>query len=175
MLVKENGISSNTCHFVVGVKNCLGTYGYMNSTAINTGSWSSSARRAWCNSGFRQALPSALRGTFKQFKVTTATEYDASTTTDTNDYFALFAEKEIFGYATYSNTTEANTLSSITWYGTSSNRIKKQGDSGSAYSWWERSPFASNANRFCYVSGNGGSASANIANSAYGLSPFGCL
>lgn len=164
------------CSFVVGVKNCLGTYGYMNSTATNTGSWSSSARRAWCNGGFRQALPSALRGIFKQFKVTTATEYNASTTTDTNDYFALFAEKEIFDSATYSNTTEANALSSITWYETSSNRIKKQGDSGSVAYWWERSPYASGALYFCVVgSGGGGGAGAGGGDGARGLSPFGCL
>lgn len=166
-------------HFVVGLKNFLangtsGEWGYMNSSNTNSGSWSGCARRAWCNNVFRAAIPETLRGCFKQFKVPTATTYNGSSVTETDDYFALFAEKEIFGSRTYSNTTEANALSQIKWYETAANRIKKAGDAGSANAWWERSPGSSSSSYFCYVS-SGGNADYYYASGGRGLAPFGCI
>lgn len=160
--------------FVVGLKNSLAETGYMNSTNTNAGSWNSSARRTWCNSVFKPAIPETLRNCFKQFKVVTASEYNASTTTTSNDYFALFAEKEIFGASTYSNATEAGALTQIKYYEASANRIKKLGETGSAANWWERSPCSSNATTFCYVNA-GGTALGTGASNPYGLAPFGCL
>lgn len=166
-------------HFVVGLKNFLsngtsGEYGYMNSSNTNSGSWNGCARRKWCNEVFRAAVPEALRDCFKQFKVPTATSYNGSSVTESDDYFALFAEKEIFGSYSYSNSTEAAALSQIEWYKTSSNRVKKAGDSGSAGDWWERSPYSSISSYFCFVTSNG-SANSFYAHSTYGLAPFGCI
>lgn len=166
--------SGKECHYVVGLLNSLATTGYMNSSNTNTGSWKSSARRTWCNSVFRNAIPSAIRGCFKQFKCVTATEYNASTTTTTDDYFALPAEKEIFDARTYSNQTEFNALKQFDWYKTSANRIKKRGNSGSAIWWWERSPYCDNSSNFCGVD-NGGITNRNVASNAFGLAPFGCI
>jgi hypothetical protein len=90
-------------HFVVGLKNCLNEMGYMNSTDTSAGSWEASARRAWCNNVFKNAIPATLRNCFKQFNVITCTEWDGTTNTTSNDYFALFAEKEVFGERTFSN------------------------------------------------------------------------
>jgi len=161
--------------FVVGTKNALSTGGYMNSTATNTGSWNGSARRNWCNAGFRQALPSSLRGIFKQFKTITAQTYNGSTNQTSVDYFTLFAEKEIFGSATYSNTTEAGALTQIKYYETADNRKKMLGDTATSFGyWWERSPSASNADYFCFV-GSGGYPATDAATDPYGLAPFGCL
>lgn len=162
------------CSFVVGLKNCLTEKGYMNSSATNTGSWNSSARRIWCNSVLREAIPSTLRGIFKQHKNLTIATYDGSTNQETIDYFALPAEKEIFGSATYSNTTEANALSQFTYYATASNRVKKLGNSGSADYWWERSPYSGGSDRFCSVYSDG-SESGNRASSTRGIAPFGCI
>ena len=170
----KDGNARTKCSFVVGLKNALTTNGYMNPSNTNAGSWESSKRREWCNGGFRGAIPEAIRGIFKKFKTKTAKEYNAAETRQTEDYFALPAEKEIFGSRTYSNTTEAGELSQFEYYETAANRIKKNGDSGSAYYWWERSPYASNAARFCAVNTNGG-ATANSASTASGLAPFGCL
>lgn len=163
-----------TCSFIVGLKNSLAEAGYMNSSGTNSGSWNSSARRTWCNSVFRNAIPSTLRVIFKQHKNLTIATYNGSTNQETIDYFALPAEKEIFGSATYSNTTEASALSQFTYYATSSNRVKKLGNSGSAYSWWERSPYSSYGNYFCGVD-SGGSADNYGASSTYGVAPFGCI
>lgn len=163
-----------TIHFQVDQKDELAETGYMNSSNTNAGSWEGSARRTWCNNIYYNALPAALKPIFKQMKVTTAETYNGSTVKETSDYFALRAEKEIFGSKSYSNDAEANALSQVTWYATAGNRVKKKGTSGSANDWWERSPFSSDSSLFCRVSSDG-SADYYYASAAYGLAPFGCI
>ncbi len=159
-------------HFVLGLKDCLNEKGYMNSTNTNAGSWDDCARRTWCNNVFRNAIPETLRGCFKQFETITAETYNGTALKTSEDYFALFAEKEVFGARTYSNETEADPLTQDAWYETSANRIKNV--SGSASVWWERSPNANNSNNFCNVNSSG-SASGSVAGSTRGLAPFGCI
>lgn len=173
-LANETASGRKICSFIVGLKNCLAETGYMNSSATNSGSWNSSARRAWCNSVFRDAIPSTLRSIFKQHKNLTIAVYNGSTNQETTDYFALPCEKEIFGSVSYSNTAEASALSQFTYYKTTSNRVKKLGNSDSAYYWWGRSPNSSNSRSFCSVYSDG-SASINNANNTYGVAPFGCI
>lgn len=167
-------VDGGTIHFQVDMKDALVEKGYMNSSNTNAGSWEGSARRTWCNEVFYNALPATLKAIFKQMKVKSAETYNGSTVKETSDYFALRAEKEIFGSKTYSNDAEANALAQVTWYATAANRIKKLGPSGSASTWWERSPSSSNSSFFCYVTSNG-SAGSYYASSAYGLAPFGCI
>lgn len=159
-------------HFVVGLKHSLNEAGYMNRSNTNSGSWDGSARRTWCNNVFRAAIPETLRACFKQFKTVTAETYNGSTTKISNDYFALFAEQEIFGSRTYSNTTEAAALTQIEYYKTSSHRVKNR--SGSADNWWERSPGSDYSGSFCYVDSSGG-ANGSGASGTRGLAPFGCI
>lgn len=166
------------CSFIVGMKNGLangtsGEFGYMNSSNTNSGGWESCARRTWCNDVFRNAIPSALRDIFKQHLNVTASGPSTATTTST-DYFALPAEKEVFGSVTYANSTAEANLTQFEYYKTSANRIKKCGDSGSAYYWWERSPFSGYSARFCRVFSDG-SAGYYGASSTYLLAPFGCI
>ena len=146
----------------------------MNSSNTNSGSWNGSARRTWCNNVFRNAIPSTLRAIFKQFKTITAETYNGSTNQESVDYFALPAEKEIFGSRTWSNETESNALFQFDYYKTTSNRVKKLGKTGTASYWCERSPRYNYSAYFCTVNGNGGTAS-NIASSTIGLAPFGCI
>lgn len=173
-LVEATESGRTECSFIVGLKNCLTETGYMNSSDTNSGSWNSSARRTWCNSIFRNAIPSTLREIFKQHKNLTIAAYNGSSNQETADYFALPAEKEIFGSATYSNSVEANALSQFTYYATASNRVKKLGNSGSASVWWERSPYSGGSSYFCRVY-SGGSAYNSYASIAYGIAPFGCI
>lgn len=162
-------------HFVVGLKNCLNEKGYMNSTDTTAGSWESSARRAWCNNVFKNAIPATLRDCFKQFNVITCTEWNGTTNTTSNDYFALFAEKEIFGEKRGSNEIEAAALTQIEYYATEANRIKTV--NGEAGGWWERSPDTDpkgEGRAFCLVR-IGGEANVGGASGAFGLAPFGCI
>lgn len=162
-------------HFVVGLKNCLNEMGYMNSTDTSAGSWESSARRTWCNNVFKNAIPETLRNCFKQFEVITCTEQNGTTNTTSNDYFALFAEKEVFGERTRSNEIEAAELTQVAYYATEANLIKTA--DGEVNGWWERSPYADPPGEgvaFCRVAPGGGAAIGN-ASDANGLAPFGCI
>ena len=167
------------CAFIVGQKNMLanGTTregGYMNSSNTNSGGWDSCARRTWCNSVYKNAIPSTLRGIFKQHKNETADGSSTSKKTS-NDYFALPSEKEIFGSVTYANSTAEANNTQFKYYETSSNRIKYQGETGgSASTWWERSPRSGNAADFCIVNSSGYAYYDN-AFYARGLAPFGCI
>ena len=171
-----------TCSFIVGQKDSLANAGYMNSSDTNSGSWDGSARRAWCNSVYKNALPSTLLPIFKQFKTITAQTYNGSTNQESVDYFALPAAKEVFGGSatsagsatSHSNLTEFNALFQFDYYKTASNRVKKLGKTGSANFWWERSPFCSDSAGSCVVS-SGGAAYGSGASSSYGLAPFGCI
>ncbi len=166
--------SGGTCSFVVGLKNCLHTNGYMNSSSTNSGGWEKCARRAWCNNVFYKAIPSTIRPIFKQFKNVTASGTGSSATTST-DYFALPSEKEIFGSTTYANGTAESANSQFAWYKTSANRIKYDEGTSNAWWYWERSPHSSGSICFCAV-GNNGSASYDDADSNdSALSPFGCI
>ena len=159
------------CNFVVLQKDCLKEYGVMNSQGTNSGGWNNCPRRTWCNSVYRNAIPSTLRGIFKQF-TTYAANGTGSSSVASSDYFALFSEKEVFGSTTYANSSAESKNSQLTWFKTSSNRIKRV--NGSAYYWWERSPNSGNSNRFCLVTNSGGADWSN-ASISYGLAPFGCI
>ena len=163
--------NGNPCNFVVLQKDCLREDGVMNSSQTNIGGWNDCPRRTWCNSVYRNAIPATLRPIFKQF-TTYAANRTGSTSTASSDYFALFSEKEIFGFTTYANSSAESKNSQLTWFKTSSNRIKRVNDS--ANYWWERSPYSGNSYIFCNVTYSG-SADWNNANYSYGLAPFGCI
>lgn len=166
------------CSFIVGMKNGFangtsGEFGYMNSSNTNSGGWEASARRTWCNDVFRNAIPSTLRNIFKQHLNVTANGSSSTTATST-DYFALPAEKEVFGSVPNANSTAETNLTQFEYYKTSANRIKKTGDSGSAGSWWGRSPCSGVSNLFCSV-GSVGNAGGDLASDTRLLAPFGCI
>jgi hypothetical protein len=158
-----------TCSFVVGLKDSLKEKGYINSSDTNMGGWTSSARRTWCNSVFKGALPVNLAPIFKQFENKTSAGNKSTVINTDVDWFALPSEIEIFGSTTYSASGEGT---QFTWYETAANRIKEV--DGSAHWWWERSPHTSYANSFCFVTPDG-SAYSNIPSVTVGLAPFGVI
>ena len=177
VLMHQGGVKladGSTCHFVVGMKDSLNESGYMNSSNTNSGSLDGCARRSWCNGAFRQAIPDTLRPIFKQMQTITAETYNGTTLKTSTDYFALPAEREVFGARRYSNSTEAASTSLVqfTWYATSANRIKKSG--GNNASWWERSLSVYSSTSFCVVNSKG-DADNYFASNAHMLSPFGCI
>ena len=105
-------------------------------------------------------------------QVITAETYNGNTLKTSTDYFALPADREIFGTGNSSNSTEAASLVQFTWYATSTNRIKKSG--GNDAVWWERSPSASSSGYF-HVDSSNGNPNNYSADSDNGLSPFGCI
>lgn len=161
--------------FIVGLKNSLKKTGYMNSSDTNANGWSGCARRTWCNNVFRQSIPSSLRGIFKQFKWKQGKGgVEQSGLLETTDYFGLAPEKAILGSNIYSLPDEAALYAQWDWYKTSTNRIKKLGDTGSANYWWDCSARASYDSQYCAINGSG-YASYEYAGSSFGLAPFGCI
>lgn len=158
-----------TCSFVVGLKDSLKEKGYMKSSITNTGGWTSSARRTWCNSVFKGAMPVNLAPIFKQFENKTSAGNQSTVINTDVDWFALPSEIEIFGSTTYSASGEGT---QFTWYETAANRIKKV--DGSANRWWERSPDTSGTTSFCLVNADG-SANGNYPSYTHGLAPFGVI
>ena len=163
--------NGKACNFVVLQKDCLKEHGVMNSRGSNSGGWNSCPRRTWCNTVYRNAIPSTLRGIFKPF-FTHAANGTGSSSVASNDYFALFSEKEVFGLTPYADSSAESKNSQLTWFKTSSNRIKKA--NGSATRWWERSPYSGASAYFCVVDVDS-SAYINLASTGNGLSPFGCI
>ena len=172
-LANATASGRTTCNFIVGMKNGLAETGYMNYSDNNSGGWESCKRRTWCNDVFRNAIPEALRDMFKQHLNVTANGSSNTAATST-DYFALPAEKEVFGSVSYANSTAEASLTQFEYYKTSSNRIKKAGDGGSANKWWERSPCSSHSYFFCYVLSDGGAIFTDASN-AFLLAPFGVI
>jgi len=163
-----NGVTE--CAFQVDQKHSLNETGYMNSTNTNTGGWKSSARRTWCNSIYKNAIPSTLRGIFKEFINQSGTGGGSTSGVEnTTDTFALRAEIEVFGSTSYSVSGEG---SQVTYYQTPSNRIKQV--NGSNTPWWERSPRSGDNNYFCSVDATG-NANGFYASTNRGLAPFGCI
>lgn len=162
--------------FIVGLKNSLKEAGYMNSTENNANGWSGCKRRTWCNDVFRPAIPSSLRGIFKQFKWKQGKGGGETIgLLETTDYFGLAPEKAILGSNIYSLPDEAALYAQWNWYKTSANRIKKRGDTGAANDyWWECSARSSYASHYCAVNGSG-YGSYGDANNVNGLAPFGCI
>ena len=165
-----------TPDFIVGLKNSLLEVGYMNSTDDNTNGWSGCARRTWCNSVFRPAIPETLRGIFKQFKWKQGQGGGGTSgLLETTDYFGLAPEKAILGSDIYSLPDEAILYARWDWYKTSANRIKKLGDTGAVNDyWWECSARSNYATYYCAVNGSGYASYTNV-NGVSGLAPFGCI
>lgn len=144
----------------------------MNSTATNVGGWNACERRTWCNTVLPQAFPETLRPIFKQMKTTTDNGANVAITSD--DMFALFAEKEVFGTNTYGSAAAEATLFQIEWYKTAANRRKKTNNAAGA--WVERSASYGMVNRFANVSATGTAIdSFDPAQYPQNLSPFACI
>ena len=163
--------SAPRCTAVVGMKDCINETKYMNSTQITTGGWKNCDMRTYLNVDFKNFIPASFLLIFKQMKVTTA--YGTGTATaESEDTFALPAEKEVFGVNSNADSTAEASLFQFEQYKTTANRQKKV--NGYASSYWERSPVSNANKRFCLVYANGTSGS-GIANDSTGVSPFGCI
>lgn len=156
------------CAFIVGQKDCLNKTGNMTTGTY----WDICGRRTWCNLNYKNALPSTLVSIFKEHQNITDVDSTTGDTIISNDYFALPSEKEVFGSTTYAMAiAEANNIQ-FEYYKTSSNRIKKQGNKSTAYSWAERS--STGSSQYCAVDKDGTPARYTIG-SQFIFSPFGVI
>ena len=152
---------SGKAKMTLGLANCLSTTYAMNSSNTNVGGWESCALRTTLQDTIFNQLPSELRALIKKVKKKTSAGNQSSTINTTEDTLFLFSEVELFGSTTYSKSGEGTQYPIFT---NNSSRIKKQGDSGSAYYWWERSPYASISTAFCLVDTDGSAGGTNASN-----------
>ena len=123
----------------------------MNSTNTNSGGWKSSAMRTSTMATMNGYLPAAWQTAIKPVNKVSGTGGGSSSGTETvSDSCFLLAEIEIFGSTTYSVSGEGTQYA---YYKAGNSKVKNK--SGSADSWWERSPYSSNRYYFCRVYING--------------------
>lgn len=157
----------------IGMKNLLATTYRMNATATNEGGWDESEMRTSTMATLLSQLPSDLQGVIKQVNKK-ATAGGASTSITTSaDKLWLLAEVEVDGTtsAGYADEGEQYEYWKTVKDGTvAADRIKYLSNgSGSANTWWLRSPGVSNSSNFRYF-GSTGSVNVNYANITRGVS-----
>ena len=145
----------------------------MNDSQTNNGGWKSSKMRTSTMVTMKGYLPSAWQTAIKPVNKLSGVGGGASSGTEvvSDDCFIL-AEGEIFGsgygYAEngYSFDDECAKVTQYAYYKAGNSKVKSQ--NGSAYFWWERSPYSGNSSRFCRVN-NYGNADSNNAHYTVGV------
>lgn len=160
----DDKVSGGKAAYSFQLVDCLNQTQQMNTSNTNTGGWNGSAMRGRMST-YKSQLPAALRNVIKTVKKKSGTGGGSSSgTQQTNDDLFLLSEIEIFGTTTYSVAGEGTQYE---WYKAGNSRIKKV--NGSAYYWWERSPYSGNTGYFCYVNSSG-NATGYDANASRGVS-----
>lgn len=113
----------------------------------------------------RGYLPSAWQSIIKPVNKQAGLGGGSSSGVETvSDSCFLLAEIEIFGSTTDSVSGEG---SQYAYYRAGNTTIKKK--SGSAYGWWERSPYSGYSSGFCFVHGDGSADAYYYATSYFGV------
>lgn len=173
----HKGGDNDDYRFIVGTKECLsepGTiWGLSNAHAGTT--WSFQARAEWCNIEFYNSIPASLQSIFKQWTCKSGF-FNTVGVHEDSVYFALAAEKEVFGTSSSkSSYSERDALFQFDYYKTTANRIKKQGVNGSNCVWFLRSrPYTTgSSNVECSVDATGAYGGIKYGNAANGIAPIG--
>ena len=139
----------------------------MNSTDTNSGGWKSSAMRTSTMATMKGYLPDDWEAIIKPVNKASGTGGGSSSGTETvSDSCFLLAEIEVFGSITYSVSGEGTQYA---YYKANSN-VKNI--DGSAYNWWERSPYSGYGTNFCVSNDKGipmGSYATNSRGVAFGF------
>ena len=146
----------------------------MNTSSITDGGWRDCYMRNTIIPQFENAISTDLKNVVKTSTIYShnytggSQNNNASHVTATQDKFYLLAEFEIFGSRSYASSYEQNRQVQVEYYKLGNSRIKYQSTNpSSAYAWWERSVYCSDAgtNVFCIVSYNGGASIDSAASS----------
>ena len=129
----------------------FGTAYKMNSTNTNSGGWKSSDMRTSTMATMKGYLPDEWEAIIKPVNKASGKGGGSSSGTEiVSDNCFLLAEIEVFGSTTYSVSGEGTQYA---YYKAGNSKVKNT--QGSAYHWWERSPYSGDGNSFCLVAMNG--------------------
>lgn len=135
----------------------------MNSSNTNSGGWQNSAMRTTHLPAILNMMPAEVKAAIRDVQKKNSAGNQSSSIQTTNDKLFLLSEIEIFGSTTYSFAGEGKQYA---YYQAGNSKVKNL--SGSAGTWWERSPYSSDSTAFCSVASDG-AASASIASDSYGV------
>ena len=155
--------SGGTAPLTFQLHDCYATTYAMNSSNTNAGGWTSCAMRSTHLPAILALMPSEVQAGIKEVNKLTSAGSQSSTINTTADKLFLLSEIEIFGSTSYSKSGEGTQYA---YYKAGNSKIKNR--SGSAYYWWERSPYGSNSAFFCFVDSDGYAAYAG-AGDAFGV------
>ena len=142
---------------------CYADMKAMNSSNTNSGGWTSCAMRQTHLPAILALMPTEVQNGIREVSKLTSAGSQSSTINTTADKLFLLSEIEIFGRVRYSKSGEGTQYD---YYKAGNSKVKQQ--NGSAASWWERSPRASDSTRFCLVNSSG-NANGYLANGASGV------
>jgi hypothetical protein len=162
-LATTNGTRTKAA-ITVQTKNCLTTTGYMNAdyTSSSYAVYTDSKRRSWCNSEFKNALPSWLQNLIKPVtKYTNRFSYSSyssyRTHTSSTESCFLLSGWEVFGCQNLSSSGYGSLSADGTQYKymeTQSNRKKYLGTGTSGNRWWTRTSFVSSGGDAYFINCN---------------------
>lgn len=125
---------------------CYGEIKNMNSSITNSGGWTSCAMRSTHLPAILALMPTEVQNGIREVNKLTSAGSQSQSIHTTEDKLFLLSEIEVFGSLTYSFNGEGTQYD---YYKAGNSKVKNI--SGSASSWWERSPYAYNSAGFCYV------------------------
>lgn len=126
---------------------CYGETKNMNSSNTNSGGWTSCAMRSTHLPAILALMPTEAQDGIREVNKLTSAGSRSATINTTADKLFLLSEIEIFDSAIYSKSGEGTQYD---YYKAGNSKVKDV--NGSAYNWWERSPFKNTYDSFCYVS-----------------------
>lgn len=142
--------SGGTAPLTFQMHDCYDETKQMNSSNTNSGGWQNSAMRTTHLPAILNLMPAEVKAAIRDVQKKSSAGNQSSSIQTTNDKLFLLSEIEIFGSTTYSFAGEGKQYN---YYKAGNSKVKNL--SGSAYPWWERSPFSSDSAGFCVVHGNG--------------------
>ena len=129
---------------------CYGEIKNMNNSNTNNGGWTSCAMRSTHLPAILALMPTEVQNGIREVNKLTSAGSKSATINTTADKLFLLSEIEIFGSASFSKRGEGTQYD---YYKAGNSKVKKF--NGSAYYWWERSPYGSNYEYFCRVGSDG--------------------
>ena len=153
--------AGGTAPLTFQMHDCYGTTYQMNSSSTNSGGWNSCAMRNTHLPAILNLMPAEVKAAIKEVQKKTSAGSQSSSIQTTNDKLFLLSEIEIFGNTTHSFAGEGTQYA---YYQAGNSKVKNL--SGSANTWWERSPSSIGSTTFCNVNSGGGAYAVNARTSA---------
>lgn len=142
--------AGGTAPLTFQMHDCYNDLKKMNRSHTNNGGWNSCAMRSTHLPAILDLMPAEVKAAIRGVQKKTSAGNQSSSIQTTNDKLFLLSEIEIFGSTTYSFAGEGTQYA---YYQAGNSKVKNW--NGSAYRWWERSPYFDNPNAFCNVDSSG--------------------